>query len=71
MKRQNYIGYMFIAPILGLFLIFIVYPIVYNLWIGFYEWNGIDREKAFIGIQNYIEVLNLSLIHICLGYSCG
>lgn len=70
MKRQNYIGYMFIAPILGLFLIFIVYPIVYNLWIGFYEWNGIDREKAFIGIQNYIEVLNDPVMWIAVRNFC-
>lgn len=57
MKKKNYSSYLFIVPILILFLVFIVYPIVYNFIISFYDWNGIDIVKQFAGLKNYITVL--------------
>ena len=56
MRRYNYSGYLFIAPIVILFLVFIVYPIFFNIFISFYDWNGIDREKIFIGVSNYVKL---------------
>lgn len=53
MRRKDVTSYLFILPIVLLFLTFIVYPIVYNFIIGFYDWNGINIEKTFIGFQNY------------------
>jgi raffinose/stachyose/melibiose transport system permease protein len=41
-----------------LFLLFIVYPIVYNIKVSFYDWNGISINKEFNGLQNYISVLS-------------
>lgn len=40
-----------------MFLGLIVYPLIYNIVISFYEWNGISIEKKFNGIQNYIDVI--------------
>ena len=52
-KKKDYSGYLFILPIIILFLIFIVYPICYNFVISFFEWNGINIEKLFVGFDNY------------------
>ncbi len=41
-----------------LFAAFIVYPIIYNVRISFFEWNGISRDMKPIGFQNYIELLH-------------
>lgn len=57
MKKKFCSGYLFILPIVILFLIFIVYPICYNFYISFYEWNGINIDKVFVGLENYKNVL--------------
>lgn len=57
MKKKEITNYLFILPIFILFSIFIVYPIIYNISISFYDWNGISIEKEFIGIDNYKTVL--------------
>jgi raffinose/stachyose/melibiose transport system permease protein len=56
MTRRNYTGYIFIAPMLILFLVFIVYPIVFNSYISFFDWNGININKSFAGLQNYKKI---------------
>ncbi len=58
MKRQRITGYLYILPLVVLFLLFIVYPIVYNIKVSFYDWNGISIQKEFNGLQNYRSVLN-------------
>lgn len=58
MKRKTYSGYLFILPLAILFLIFIVYPIVYNIIISFYNWNGISIEKEFAGFGNYAGIFS-------------
>lgn len=57
MKKKYYSGYIFILPLVILFSIFIVYPIGYNFIISFYDWNGINIEKTFIGFDNYAALL--------------
>ncbi len=57
MKRQRITGYLYILPIVVLFLLFIVYPIAYNIKISFYDWNGISIQKEFNGLKNYSSVL--------------
>ncbi len=57
MKRQTITGYLFILPIVTLFLAFIVYPVGYNIVISLYEWNGIDIQKKFLGLVNYGNLL--------------
>lgn len=57
-KWVNYLtSYLFILPIVVLFLAFIVYPIIYNIVISFYDWNGISQTKEFVGIENYVKLL--------------
>ena len=56
-QRRNIKNYLFILPIMLMFLGLIVYPLIYNIVISFYEWNGISIEKKFNGIQNYIDVI--------------
>lgn len=52
-KKNNLAGFLFIAPLSLLFAVFIIYPIIYNFILSFYEWNGISKLKAFTGFSNY------------------
>lgn len=45
-----------------LFAAFIVYPIIYNIRVSFFEWNGISREMKPVGLQNYVELLGDPII---------
>jgi len=56
-KKKELTNYLFILPIFTLFFIFIVYPIIYNIAISFYDWNGISIDKVFVGLDNYKTVL--------------
>lgn len=57
MRGKRYSPYLFITPMLLLFAIFIVYPIIYNIRISFFEWNGISKTKVFVGLDNYRALL--------------
>ncbi|MCL2034530.1 MAG: sugar ABC transporter permease [Oscillospiraceae bacterium] len=56
MQRRTIAGYMFISPLFLLFAIFIIYPIIFNIYVSFFEWNGIRPEMNFTGIENYINI---------------
>jgi ABC-type sugar transport system permease subunit len=38
---------------LSLYVVFIVYPVFYSVFISFFSWDGLSPEKAFIGLGNY------------------
>ncbi len=51
---RNYLtGYLFILPMVALFAGFVIYPVIYNIIISFFEWNGISQTKDFVGLTNY------------------
>ncbi|MFT3985708.1 MAG: sugar ABC transporter permease [Lachnospiraceae bacterium] len=51
---RNYLaGYLFILPMVALFVGFVIYPVIYNIIISFFEWNGISQTKEFVGLTNY------------------
>jgi raffinose/stachyose/melibiose transport system permease protein len=47
----------FLAPILIIMLIFIIYPIFSTFHTSLFEWNGIAAQKTFIGLDNWKELL--------------
>jgi raffinose/stachyose/melibiose transport system permease protein len=51
--KRKWTNYLFIAPILILFLTFTIYPIIYNFIISFHEWSGVGSDKLFVGFRNY------------------
>ncbi len=55
MKREQYVGYLFVLPALGLFLAFRLIPLVTGSLVSFADWNGIV-EPRWIGLANYHEL---------------
>ena len=58
MKKNNLAGLMFVAPLVVLFLVMNVYPIVFNIVISGTDWNGIAKSWNVIGLQNYIKLMD-------------
>lgn len=48
--------YLMIAPAMAVSLVFLVYPILYMLKLGFYKWNMVG-EMTFIGLDNYVSLM--------------
>lgn len=54
-KKRNIVGYLFIAPQLIGFLVFVVFPLVFSLYLCFSEWNMID-PPTYVGLRNFEAV---------------
>ena len=48
--------YIFMAPYLVLFLLFIVIPAVYGIWISLHNWDYLLPGKPFVGLENYLDL---------------
>ena len=58
--RENAAGWLFTAPVLLVFLVFLVFPIVMSLWVSLLDWNGLSNpltDFEFIGLENYRRLL--------------
>ncbi len=53
--RTTLAGYGFILPAIILVAIFLVYPIAFVIYVGFFKW-GILGEPRFIGLSNYLTI---------------
>ncbi|MCG8597374.1 MAG: sugar ABC transporter permease [Kiloniellales bacterium] len=49
--------WLFLAPGIIMFLVYVIGPIFESMWISFYDWDGIG-ERTWIGTENYIELLD-------------
>ena len=49
--------WLFLAPGLIMFAVYVVIPIFQSMWISFYDWDGLG-DKAWIGTANYVELMD-------------
>jgi multiple sugar transport system permease protein len=57
-QRDDLAAYLFLAPYLVLFLVFVIAPIVLGLWISLHSWNFTLPTKPFVGLDNYKDLLS-------------
>lgn len=55
MKRNKW-PYLFCAPFLLAYALFMVFPMCYSFFLSLYDYNGIV-EKHFVGLTNYVTIL--------------
>lgn len=56
-RRGNLGGLLLLAPGLFFLLLFVYWPLLYNLWLSLHEWNLVRPEAAFVGLANYQALL--------------
>ncbi len=56
--QQRIAHWIFMAPALIMFVIYVVLPIIQSLWLSLFEWDGLSPEKTFVGLGNYLELFN-------------
>jgi len=59
--KKNRIAYLFIAPFLFCFLVFIVLPVVSATVLSFTQFDSISMPQ-FIGLRNFIDILTRDLL---------
>jgi multiple sugar transport system permease protein len=50
--------YLFLAPYLLLFLLFVVGPALFGFWMSLHDWDFQLPGKPFVGLQNYKDLLD-------------
>ncbi|MCR3760494.1 sugar ABC transporter permease [Clostridium felsineum] len=59
MKLANkYWKYAFVLPMVVLYLIFFMYPLVQGIIVSFTSWDGLSSVKHFIGLKNYMNLFS-------------
>lgn len=66
---QKLTPYLFIAAAVGLLLLLTYLPAANMLWYSLTDWDGLDLEKEFIGVENYLEVFTNPQIFGVFGVS--
>ncbi len=49
--------YLFLAPALLIYGVFLVYPMLDSLIVSFYDWDGLSASRTFVGLDNYRRIL--------------
>jgi multiple sugar transport system permease protein len=56
--NQQLLGILFIVPTVLFLAVFILYPVLYNIWLSFTDAKLLSTTVEFIGIKNYIKLFS-------------
>jgi raffinose/stachyose/melibiose transport system permease protein len=56
-RQQVPFAILFIAPALITYLVFMVGPFLYTIYLSFTNWNGVAETKDFVGLANYARMV--------------
>ena len=56
-NQRDVAPWLFLAPGILIFLIYVIIPIFQSVWISFYEWDGLG-PKTWVGLGNYVDLLD-------------
>ncbi|MDJ0946560.1 MAG: sugar ABC transporter permease [Kiloniellales bacterium] len=56
-NQRRLAPWLFLAPGVLMFAVYVIAPIFESMWISLYDWDGIG-EKAWIGLENYVELID-------------
>lgn len=57
-SRDSLTAYLFLAPYLALFLVFVIGPAVYGFWISLHDYDYTLPGKPFVGADNYQKLID-------------
>ncbi len=55
-QQHRVLTLLYLAPTALILLVFIVIPIIYTLYLSFFDWNLIAPTKNFVGWRNYLTI---------------
>jgi multiple sugar transport system permease protein len=64
-NQRDYAPWLFLAPGILIFLLYVIFPIIQSFWISFYEWDGLG-PKTWVGLNNYSDLLDDDSFYVSL-----
>ena len=55
-SRDSLHAFMFLAPFLAVYFVFLVYPLFKGAWISLFDWELVGAKPQFVGFQNYVDL---------------
>ena len=56
-RRQALIGLGLFLPSAALVLAFTIFPVAYNVWLGFFAKHSLRATSTWVGLDNYVQIL--------------
>lgn len=62
---EGFAGYVFVAPAMGMFLLFLAFPVTFSIWLSLHQWNGFTPigQSPYIGLANFAALLADRVFH--------
>lgn len=60
-SRDTLQAYLFLAPFLLVYAVFLVYPLFKGFWISLHDWELVGGHREYIGFLNYSDLWNDAL----------
>jgi raffinose/stachyose/melibiose transport system permease protein len=57
------------GPAIVMFLGFVIFPVLMAAYYGFFRWKGFGRPTNFVGLKNYVTILQDSAFHQALSHN--
>lgn len=54
--RKQWTAYLYIAPFFVLFFVFTLFSVSFSFYLSFHQWNIVQPERPFVGLENYIDL---------------
>jgi multiple sugar transport system permease protein len=54
-NQRRLAPWLFLAPGMAMFMLYVIVPIFQSMWLSFYDWDGLG-EATWIGTANYVEL---------------
>ena len=65
--RKNWSAYLFLLPGMLHFLVFTLFAVSFAFYISFHEWNILEPDKPFVGLENYLRLFEDKRFHRAAG----
>jgi len=56
-NQRTLAPWLFLAPGILMFMVYVILPIFQSIWISFHEWDGLG-PSTWVGLQNYVDLFN-------------
>ena len=57
LKKMSWGATLLLLPSIVFLGLFVLWPMIYTLYLSFFDWNMIAPKKNFVGLENYIAIL--------------
>lgn len=67
--RRYRAGTLFVLPAVVLYVVFMIYPFVQSIYLSLTSWDGAQPVKQFVGLANYVTLLQDPLVWTSLEHN--